>query len=226
MMIDTNGAEPHLSILDEGALNGNTNNNPGSKQLEHNDDDDIIDVDGPRVDTHVDLSRIACKYILHHTQYCGNIPIYMTVCKMYPKDIEIEQPHFSDLIQKFIYNQQHLDDCSNSSSDSESALPTFYGMVTIYPSAIAMFHAPSYLSEIGGMCCERICAVKSWRKGPSCYNTIFVETDPSEEGMRGLDIVHVHLFFHFLMMALNIPVLLCIDCHMWEIYQTSTQACG
>ena len=87
---------------------------------------------------------------------------------MYPKDVKIEQPHFSDLIQKFIYDQQHLDDCSNSSSDSKLALPTFYGMVTIYPSAIATFHAPSDLSGIGGMRHEHIRGVKLWRKGPSC----------------------------------------------------------
>jgi hypothetical protein len=129
------------------------------------------------------------------TQYCGNIPIYMTVCKIYPEDIEIEQPHLSDLIQKFIYDQQHPDDCSNSSS--VSALPTFYGMITIYPSAVATFHAPSDLSGIGGMRRERIRAVNSWRKGPSRYDTIFVNTDPSAEGMRGLNVARVRLFFLF-----------------------------
>jgi hypothetical protein len=91
------------------------------------------------------------------TQYCGNIPIYMTVCKIYPEDIEIEHPHFTDLIQKFIYDQQHSDDCSNS---SVSAHPTFFGMITVYPSAVATFHAPSDLSGIGGMRRERIRAVK------------------------------------------------------------------
>ena len=65
MMIDTNEAESHLSIQDEGALNGDTNNGPGSKQ--HNDDDDAVDIDGPRVQAHVDLSKIACKYKLHHS---------------------------------------------------------------------------------------------------------------------------------------------------------------
>jgi hypothetical protein len=74
------------------------------------------------------------------TQYCGNIPIHMAVCKIYPEDIEIKKPHFSNLIQKFIYDQQHPDNCSNS---SVLALPTFYGMITIYPSAIATFHAPA-----------------------------------------------------------------------------------
>jgi hypothetical protein len=130
------------------------------------------------------------------TQYCGNIPIYITVCKIYPEDIEIEQHDLSDLIQKFIYDQQHPDDCC-SVSDSESALPTFYGMITIYPSAVATFHAPSDLSGTGGMRRERIRAVNSWRKGPGRYDTILVNTDPSVEGMRGLDVARMQLFFSF-----------------------------
>jgi len=44
---------------------------------------------------------------------------------------------------------------------------------------------------------ERMRAVKSWRKGPSRYDTIFVNTDPSVEGMKGLDIARVRLFFSF-----------------------------
>ncbi|KAF8802623.1 hypothetical protein BYT27DRAFT_7306648 [Phlegmacium glaucopus] len=73
----------------------------------------------------------------------------------------------------------------------------FYGRITIYPSAVATFHAPSDISGIGGMRRERIRAVKSWRKGPGRYDTIFVNTDPSVEGMRGLDVAHVRLFFSF-----------------------------
>jgi len=47
------------------------------------------------------------------------------------------------------------------------------------------------------MRCERIRAVTSWRKGPSRYDTIFVNTDPTAEGMRGLDVARVRLFFSF-----------------------------
>ena len=123
----------------------------------------------------------------------------MTVYKIYPEDMEIEQTHWHlpNLIQKFIYNQQHSDDCSNSSSVSAFDLPTFFGMITVYPSAVATFHAPSDISGIGGMRRERIRAVNSWRRGPSRYDTIFVNTDPSVEGMRGLDVVRVYLFFSF-----------------------------
>jgi len=105
---------------------------------------------------------------------------------------KIEQPDFSHLIRLFIYNQEHPD---SSSDISLTALPTFYGKITIYPSAVATFHAPSNISGIGGIRCERIRAVTSWRKGPSRYNTIFVNTDPAAEGMRGLDVAHCVTFF-------------------------------
>ena len=44
---------------------------------------------------------------------------------------------------------------------------------------------------------ERIHAVKSWRKGPGHYDTIFINTDPSALGMHGLDVACVRLFFSF-----------------------------
>jgi hypothetical protein len=124
------------------------------------------------------------------------LPMF-TVHTGYPEAIavEIEQPDLPNLIQQFIYKEQHSDDVSDDSS--VSALPTFYGKINVYPSAVATFHAPSDISGIGGMRRERIRAVKSWRKGPGRYDTIFVNTDSSIEGMRGLDIARVRLFFSF-----------------------------
>lgn len=84
-------------------------------------------------------------------------------------------------------------------------LPTFYGKITIYTSAIATFYAPSDISGVGGMHRERIHAVKSWRKGPSRYDTIFVNTDSSLEGMRGLDVARVRLLFSFSYEGIEYP---------------------
>jgi hypothetical protein len=120
------------------------------------------------------------------------------VDRVYPEDIDLEIEDFADLIQQFIYKQQHSNDSDDSDdTTSVSALPTFYGKITLYPSAVATFHAPSDISGVGGMRRERIRAVKSWRKGPGRYDTIFVNTDPSMEGMRGLEIARVRLFFSF-----------------------------
>jgi hypothetical protein len=122
------------------------------------------------------------------------------VCKAYPEDIaaEIKQPNFSYLIQQFIYSQQHPSYHSDTHV-RDSALPIFYGTITIHPSAVAIFHAPSDISGIGGMHYECIHAVKSWRKGPGHYDTVFVKTDPlsSMDSMQGLHVAHVQLFFSF-----------------------------
>jgi hypothetical protein len=118
------------------------------------------------------------------------------VRKVYAEDIaaEIGHPELPDLIRQFIHNQQYSDDISNASI---SDLPTFYGKITPYTSAVATFHAPSDISGLCGMRRERIRATKSWRNGPGRYDTIFVNTDPSTEGMRGLEVAQVQLFFSF-----------------------------
>jgi len=58
---------------------------------------------------------------------------------------EIRHPEFPDLIQQFIYNQQHSEDISNTSI---SDLPMFYGKITIYSLAVTTFHAPSDISAL------------------------------------------------------------------------------
>jgi hypothetical protein len=126
------------------------------------------------------------------------------VCRVYPHDIatEIEQPDFTDLIRQFIYDQEHLESDSNTSL---AELPAFYDKITVYPSAVATFCAPSDVQGASGMRRERIRAMKSWRKGPGRYDTIFVNTDSSAEGMRGLDVARVRLFFSFSYMGVQYP---------------------
>jgi len=69
---------------------------------------------------------------------------------VYPEVIatKIGQPNFPNLIPQFIYDQQHFD-CTSDTSSAD--LPTFCGKITVYPSAIATFHALSDISGIGGM---------------------------------------------------------------------------
>jgi hypothetical protein len=47
------------------------------------------------------------------------------------------------------------------------------------------------------MRCERIHAIHAWRNGPGRYDCVFVNTDPSVDGMLGLDIARVRLIFSF-----------------------------
>ena len=52
---------------------------------------------------------------------------------------------------------------------------------------------------------ECIRAVKSWRRGPGRYDTIFINTDADLMGMQGLEIAHVQLFFSFSYNGVNYP---------------------
>lgn len=125
--------------------------------------------------------------------------IYILIArKCYPEDIEdeIQQPNFTSLIQKFLWDQQHDDSQSNSSLPPLN-LPTFYEKITTYPSALSVFRAPSDLSGVGGMRRERIRAVKVWRKGPPRYDTMFINADSNVMGMRGLEVARARLFFSF-----------------------------
>jgi hypothetical protein len=113
------------------------------------------------------------------------------VGKVYIKAIaaEIDQPNLSDLIRQFIYNQKHPDDISSASI---SHLPIICSKITIYSSAVV-----TYRARAGDMRRERIHAVKSWRNGPGRYDTIWVNTGLSADGIRGFDPARVQLFFSY-----------------------------
>ena len=112
----------------------------------------------------------------------------------YPDTIAdtINQPDLTHLIRRFIYNQnqRHQPNSeSEASSSTSSDLPEFCTKISIYSSAIATFYAPSDILGIGGMCCEQIHAITAWRNGSG--HCIFVNTDPSVDGMLGFDIARV-----------------------------------
>jgi len=110
---------------------------------------------------------------------------------------KIDEPNLIYLIQQFLYDQCHSDSDSDATSSTASELPGFYKKISVHASAIATFYAPSDISGIGGMRSERIRAVDTWMNGPGRYDTVFVNIDSSAEGMRGLDVARVRLFFSF-----------------------------
>ena len=93
----------------------------------------------------------------------------------------IGQPDFVDLIQQFLYDQHHSD--SESEVTTSSELMEFCGKISMFKSAIATFFAPSDISGVGGMRCERIHAIDTWRNSAGRYDCVFVNTDPMAEGM-------------------------------------------
>ena len=111
--------------------------------------------------------------------------------------MELQQPNFTNLIRRFLHRQRHPDADSDSADVSLDELPRFHEKVSLYSSAVATFYAPSDISSIGGMRRECICAVPTWRKGGSRYDCVFINTDSSSQGMRGLDVARVRQFFSF-----------------------------
>jgi hypothetical protein len=143
---------------------------------------------------------------------------------------KLEQDNFIDLICKFLYKQLYP---GGHGPDSESAMllpsiiphcaaATYWQLpdlsdnlnISIFPSAVSTFYTPSDICGIGRMRCECIRVVPSWRRGPSRYDYVFINTDPSSEGMHGLSVAWVRLFFSFKFCSLNYP---CALVH-WFVY--------
>ena len=99
------------------------------------------------------------------------------------------------MLRRFLYDQLHPNSSIPSHDLSIHAYPEFYGRVHIFYHATATFRAPSDLSGIGCMRHEYIRATPSWRNGHPHYDTIFINLDPSEDGMCGLEVARVLAFF-------------------------------
>lgn len=119
--------------------------------------------------------------------------------------VEIGQPQLPELVRRFLYDQLYPDSHLTSSDVSLNACPTFSGDISVFPSAAATYYAPSDPSGVGGMRREHIRATSSWRQGPARYDCAFVNSRPQLEGMRGLDVVRILLFFSFEFKAVTYP---------------------
>lgn len=105
----------------------------------------------------------------------------------------IGQDDIADLLRTFLFYQLYPD----ATSASFNSLAEFNARVSVHPSALAFFRAPSDLCGIKGISSERIRAVQTWQKGDGRYDCIFVETDPNALGMLGLDVAQVKAFLSF-----------------------------
>ena len=75
-------------------------------------------------------------------------------------------------------------------------LPSFEGEIRVYHSAVATFYAPSDLCGTGGLHRERIRSTPSFHGYPR-RDTVFVVLDDLKDGMEGMEIGRVLLFFSF-----------------------------
>ncbi|OCH87368.1 hypothetical protein OBBRIDRAFT_850015 [Obba rivulosa] len=137
-------------------------------------------------------------------------------------------PELPDMIRRFLYDQLaphgevSLDDVPISSC------PQLPLRVSVYPSAVATFYAPSDLSGVGGMHRERIRAVRSWKRGPPHHDCAFTVADPGHEGFQGLHVVRIMHFLLFKHDGVEYPYALvtgfspisnrpCEDTRMWIV---------
>ena len=100
----------------------------------------------------------------------------------------LNEPNFVNKLHTFAANADH---------DSDLDAPKIDKLISLYPSALATYSTPSDLSGISSMHSECIHAAPNWRKEGCCYDTVFVNTNSSEDGMCGLDVACVKQFFSF-----------------------------
>ncbi|KAI0669170.1 hypothetical protein C8Q78DRAFT_978303 [Trametes maxima] len=126
-----------------------------------------------------------------------------TPVRGYPKDVHllahaVNIPGLPNLIRKFLYDQltpSHLRPVAGNIS--LDMCPRFNGSVTVFPSAIATYYAPSDPSGPRGMRREWIRSAASWRGGGPRRDCVFVAQDTAQLGFRGLLVARVRLFFSF-----------------------------
>ncbi|KAI0309305.1 hypothetical protein OF83DRAFT_1185856 [Amylostereum chailletii] len=178
-----------------------------------NVDDDGGDVNGPTVMGEVQLAKCRVRHLPR--------PVDMLAAT-------INLPRLQELIRRFLYDQQFPDSEISPADAALDSCPRFDGHITVFPSAVATFYAPSDFSGIGGMHCERIRSTASWRHGPARRDCVFLEKDPDAAGFRGLYIVRVLLFFQFVSDGVIYPCALvswfspisempCPDTGMWIV---------
>jgi hypothetical protein len=183
----------------------------GEKNVE---DDDNVD-DNQTVISHVQLARTIRKSILslcHVCQYDETENLTGT-CILEGRysaiDLaqKINQPALPELIRRFLYDQKYPD-CQITSAgvslDTCPRLPQAV-MISVFSSAAVTYYAPSDSDGLHGLRREHIRATPSWRRGPARYDCVFVNSQPDLEGMRGLDVVRIFLFFSFTYEGVTYP---------------------
>jgi hypothetical protein len=100
------------------------------------------------------------------------------------------------MVQQFLCDQLYPD--SEVPSSQLEVYPGVGQRISIVYSAISTFRAPSDISNVNSLRREYIRATPSWRNGAARYDCVFLNTDPTMEGMRGLEVARVLAFFSFI----------------------------
>lgn len=155
--------------------------------------------DDERVIGHVSLARTTGTFEFIICQ-CIIIELINGPARPYPSDLDalaaaIEQPNFTELTRRFLYDQLHPHSISDS-IDMEN-LPFITSPISVLHSAIATLYAPSDESGIHGMRWERIRLTSSWRNGPPRHDWVFVVDDEDRADIQCLSVVRFLFLFSF-----------------------------
>ena len=92
----------------------------------------------------------------------------------------------------FIYMTQ---DCLATQTDTSAGDLSPLGAVSVFHLAVTTFFAPSDISSTRGMRHERIRSTPSWRGGAPHQDCTFIVEDDEKDGMSGMVVVRILLFF-------------------------------
>ena len=101
------------------------------------------------------------------------------------------------MVRRFLYEQLYPNSTIPSEDVLEDSYPEIEEKIHVVNSAVAIFRAPSDLSNIDGMRREHIRATSSWRKGAPRYDCVLVNSHPDLEGAQAFEVARVFLFFSF-----------------------------
>lgn len=101
-------------------------------------------------------------------------------------------PKLEEMLRCFLYEE--LTGSNDAQSVELAICPSVAGRISLYHLANATFFAPSEISGNGGMHSEVIRANPNWRGECSRYDTVLVQTDSEELGMKGTRVTCVLAF--------------------------------
>ncbi|KAJ2973322.1 hypothetical protein NUW54_g12086 [Trametes sanguinea] len=147
----------------------------------HVHEQEIADVDGPRIESHVYLSK----------QYAqrGSVRAVAEA---------LDTPGLRDLLRRFLRDQLYpdFDEPGEVVPLADCPWVPLSTRVAVHHSATAIFYAPSELCGPGGMHSEIIRSTPSWRDEGARHDTVLVQLS-GDPGMQGMGVARVRTFLSF-----------------------------
>ncbi len=104
---------------------------------------------------------------------------------------KVRLPQLPYLVSCFVFRQLYPD---GDPDGDDIVLPRILSCVFVFHSALAVFHAPSDPSGVGGMRREWLRVTPSWRHNLPRYDCVLIKTDTTQPGFKGLHVARIKLF--------------------------------